>query len=124
MKRSHHVSAPLLAAAALALTTGCRKPQMQRCVDEKNQVVADNLCQNQPLQQQQQRSGSSGGYVPMYRYYYGGGGGYNLGTPVTGGTYSPTPGTSYSNSTTRGGFGSSSGESGSGHGGSSSGGGE
>lgn len=117
MKRSLHVSAPLLAAAALALSTGCRKPEMQRCVDEQNRVVADSFCQN-PNAQQQIRNSSGGFYYP-YRYYYGGYGGYGLGSPVTGGSYAAVPGRSYSSSTTRGGFGSSSsasGESGGAHG--------
>jgi hypothetical protein len=110
MKRSHQVAAPLLAAAALALTTGCRKPEMQRCVDEHNQVVDDSLCANQPNQQQRPSDGH-GGFIPFivpYHYYYGGYGGYGLGTPVGGGTYLPNPSSSYttrSGVTTRGGFG-------------------
>jgi len=104
MKRSLQVSAPLLAAAALALTTtGCRKPEMQRCVDEKNQVVPDSFCQNT---QQHVRSPTGGFYYP-YRYYYGGYGGYGIGTPVSGGDFAPTAGHSYASSTSRGGFGSS-----------------
>jgi len=101
MKRSVQVTAPLVAAAALALMSGCRKPQMQRCVDEQNHVVPDSFCQNP----QQQRN-ATGGYVPMYRYYYGGSGGYGVGTSVGGGTYTPMSGVSYSTSTSRGGFGS------------------
>jgi len=111
MKRSLNVSAPLLAAAALSLLTGCRE-QMKRCVDEQNHVVPDNLCQNQPNNGQ-----THGAYGPMiypYRYYYGGYGGYGLGSSVGGGGYMPSPGTSYSTSTTRGGFGGSSGGSGGG----------
>jgi hypothetical protein len=128
MKRSTQVTAPLLAAAALSLLTGCRKPEMQRCVDEHNNVVDDSFCKNQPAAQQ--RPDGHGGFIPViipYRYYYGGYGGYGLGTQVGGGTFTPTPGRSY---TTRGGFGSSfseggshsssSGE-GSGHGGSGAG---
>jgi hypothetical protein len=102
MKRSLQVSAPLLAAAALALTTGCRKPEMQRCVDEKNQVVADTLCKNTSTATRP----ATGGYFPMYRYYYGGFGGYGLGTAVTGGSYNAIGGHSYASSTSRGGFGS------------------
>ena len=111
MKRSLNVSAPLLAAAALSLLTGCRE-QMKSCVDEQNHVVPDNLCQNQPNNGQ-----THGAYGPMiypYRYYYGGYGGYGLGSSVGGGGYMPSPGTSYSTSTTRGGFGGSSGGSGGG----------
>ncbi len=112
MKRSSQVAAPLLAAAALAMLSGCRKPEMQRCVDEKNQVVDDSLCANQP-QTQQQRPDGHGGFIPFfmpYHYYYGGWGGYGLGTPVGGGSTSPAFGRSYSTrsgTTTRGGFGSS-----------------
>jgi hypothetical protein len=116
MKRSVQVSAPLLAATALALTTGCRQPQMQRCVDEQNHVVPDAFCQNQ-----QQT------YSPHYRYYYGGSGSYSPGSFASGGSYTGSSGVSYATSTSRGGFGSSfgggssGGESGGGHGGSSGG---
>jgi len=104
MKRSLQVSAPLLAATALALSSGCRKPEMQRCVDEQNRVVADSLCQNPAAQQP--AHAPTGGYFPIYRYYYGGSGGYDLGTPVSGGTYTALSGHTYASSTTRGGFGS------------------
>ena len=108
MRRSAQVAAPLLAAAALTLLTSCRQqqPEMQRCVDENNRVVADTFCQ-QP--------GSPGspypygyGYRVPYRFYYGGGGGYGLGSPVFGGGYSSLSGHTYSSpsSTVRGGFGS------------------
>ena len=104
MKRSTQVAAPLLAAAALSLLTGCRRPEMQRCVDENNNVVDDSFCKNQP--NAQQRPDGHGGFIPFYpyRFYYGGWGGYGLGTQVGGGSYTPVPGASY---TTRGGFGSS-----------------
>jgi hypothetical protein len=126
MKRSSNVSAPLLAAAALSILTGCRKPEMQRCVDEQNRVVDDKLCANLPDQQgiQQQRPDGHGGFLPLfipYHYYYGGWGGYGLGSVVGGGSYAPAAGRSYttrSGVTTRGGFGSSFSE-GSGHGSSS-----
>jgi hypothetical protein len=103
------------------MTTGCRAPEMQRCVDENNTVVDDSFCKNQPGQPQQ-RSDGHGGFVSFfpYRYYYGGWGGYGLGTRVGGGAFTPAAGHSY---TARGGFGSSfaeggshsSGSSGSGH---------
>jgi hypothetical protein len=111
MKRSTHVAAPLLAAAALAITVGCRKPEMQRCVDEHNNVVDDSLCKNQP--NAQQRPDGHGGFLPLflpYRYYYGGWGGFGLGSQAGGGSFAPTAGRSY---TTRGGFGSSFSEGGS-----------
>ena len=103
MKRSTQVTAPLLAATALSLLTGCHR-EMQRCVDEHNDVVDDSFCQNQPAQQQ--RPDGHGGFIPFYpyRFYYGGWGGYGLGTQVGGGSFTPAPGASY---TTRGGFGSS-----------------
>jgi hypothetical protein len=110
MRRSTQVAAPLLAAAALSLLTGCRKPDMQRCVDEHNNVVPDSYCRDEP---------HPIGFVPMYRYYYGGWGSYNPGTHAEGGGYIPAAGHSY---TTRGGFGSSfgssAGDSSSGHAGS------
>src|SRR5580704_14829390 len=99
MKRSTQVAAPLLAAAALAMTVGCRRPQMQRCVDENHNVVDDSLCNNQPNQQNNNTL-----FPHTYHYYYGGWGGYGLGGTAAGGSYIPSPGVSY---TTRGGFGSS-----------------
>ncbi len=113
MRRSLQVAAPLLASAALAILAGCRQQQMQRCVDENNHVVADNLCNGQPIQ----RSDGHGGFLFLpnpYRFYYGGFGGYGLGSQVGGGAFSPVPGRSYATSTTRGGFGST--LSGGGHG--------
>jgi hypothetical protein len=115
MRRSSQVAAPLLAAAALSILTGCRKPEMQRCVDEQNHVVDDKFCANLPNQQdvQQQRPDGHGGFLPIflpYRYYYGGWGGYGLGSVVGGGSYAPVAGRSYANRsgvTIRGGFGSS-----------------
>ena len=113
MRRSRQVTAPLLAAAALAILTGCRKPEMQRCIDENNHVVDDSLCANQPQSQTQQRPDGHGGFIPFfipYHYYYGGWGGFGLGSTVGGGAFTPMPGRSYANRsgvTTRGGFGRS-----------------
>ena len=115
MRRSAYVTAPLLALAASAILAGCRKPDMQRCVDEHNVVVGDNLCQAQGVQgSQQQRPDGHGGFIPFilpYHYYYGGYGGYGLGSSVGGGSFAPSAGRSYANSTgarsgtARGGFG-------------------
>lgn len=114
MRRSVKVAAPLLASVALAMTTGCRKPEMQRCVDESNRVVDDGLCANLPAANGQPVQNLNGGgyvpYHPIYHYYYGGLGGYGLGTIVGGGSYTPANGHSYasrSGVTTRGGFGRS-----------------
>ena len=126
MRRSAYVTAPLLALAASAMLAGCRKPDMQRCVDEHNVVVGDTLCQAQGVQgSQQQRSDGHGGFIPFiipYHYYYGGYGGYGLGSSVGGGSFAPSAGRSYANSTgarfgtARGGFGSTHGGSGGGSG--------
>ena len=109
MKRSTQVTAPLLAATALSLLTGCHR-EMQRCVDENNNVVDDSLCNNQLTQQ---RPDGHGGFILVpspYRFYYGGLGGFGIGTHADGGSFTPTAGRSY---TTRGGFGSSFAEGGS-----------
>jgi hypothetical protein len=120
-RRSSTISAPLVAALALTIVTGCRKPP-KRCVDEHNHVVDDSFCQNQPNPSQpSQNTGNAFYPQPVYRYYYGGSGGWSIGSSAVGGTYSPTPGQSYSSGTTRGGFGGASdGGSGSASGGSAS----
>jgi hypothetical protein len=112
MRRSVKVTAPLLASVALSMATGCRKPEMQRCVDENNRVVDDTKCASLPAANVQQNPGGAGyiPYYPLYHYYYGGWGGYALGTIVGGGSYTPSAGRSYttrSGVTTRGGFGRS-----------------
>jgi hypothetical protein len=110
MKRSSHVAAPLLASAAVALLSGCKPAQMQRCVDEHGVVVDESFCENQP-----QVNPYGGSYPRPYRWYYGGGGSYFPGSVATGGGYVPSGGTTYS--TARGGFGGT-------HGGGGEGGGE
>ena len=139
MKRSGQVVAPLLAAAALAVTAGCRRPEMQRCVDEQNHVVPESFCQaNGVAPQYVNGSGGGIGYFPVYRYYYGGTGGWNTGTIVSGGSYTSVSGHSYTtssaashsesvgghvtsgSSTSRGGFGSTHGGDSGGHSGASS----
>ena len=110
MKKSTSVAAPLLASVALAFLAGCREREMQRCVDQKNAVVDDSLCNATPQAQQpnQQQPNPVGGFYPYpYRWYYGGWGGYSRGTVVGGGGFSPVAGHAYASSTTRGGFGSS-----------------
>ncbi len=125
MRRSATVFAPLLASAAVALSTGCHKADPQRCVDETNHVVDPKFCENLPpgaLSSGTQNNGGGhygggGIFIPhIYRNYYGGLGGYALGTALSGGSYTPQPGRSYSTSpgrgfsssgTSRGGFGGS-----------------
>ena len=139
-RRSAQISAPLLAAAAAGLLAGCHAPpEMQRCVDEQNRVVAESFCKANGVAPQPAAGGYSNGgsymggaFLPRYRYYYGGGGGWNPGSMVYGGGYSSLGGHSYTSSsamshsessgghvtsgTSRGGFGSTHGG-GSGHGG-------
>lgn len=132
MKRSGRVAAPLLAAAAAGLLVGCRRPEMQRCVDEQNHVVPESFCQANGVAPQPVMGNGGVMYYPHYRYYYGGGGGWNTGSSVYGGDYTPLTGHDYTTSssaphsessgghissgTSRGGFGSTHGG-GSGHGG-------
>jgi hypothetical protein len=107
MKRSKHVAAPLVASAALAFLAGCRKQEMQRCVDEHNVVVDDSLCGNANGPQNNNYYHPGGGIYPSpFRWYYGGWGGYGLGSTIGGGSYAPIAGHSYASSTVRGGFGS------------------
>jgi hypothetical protein len=48
MSRARKIVAPLLAAAAVSILTGCRPKEMQRCVDEHDNVVDDKFCANLP----------------------------------------------------------------------------
>jgi hypothetical protein len=106
MRRSLHVSAPLLVAAALTLATGCERPEMQRCVDEQNMVVDDDLCH---AIGEQRTIGGNPHKPPVYRYYYGGTGSPESGTTAEGGRFEPDPTHSYkiatSSVTVRNGFG-------------------
>lgn len=116
-KRSQHVSAPLLASAAVTVLAGCHHaPEMQRCVDEQNRVVDQRFCQSLPAQGSPGYVGGYGGGFYPYHYYYGGGGGWYPGTVVYGGSRTSVSGHSYTTSsgaahsvsgTSRGGFGSS-----------------
>jgi hypothetical protein len=116
MRRSSAVIAPLLASAAVALLASCNSSEPQRCVDENNRVVDPSFCKNLPANGQPVAGGlgNNGGYynngifIPhFYRYYYGGIGG-GFGSVLSGGSYAPLSGHSYSVSgTTRNGFGSS-----------------
>ncbi len=105
MRRSLHLIAPLLAATALAIT-GCQKTEMQRCVDEQNMVVDDDLCH---AVGEQRMIGGLERKPEVYRYYYGGTGSPESGTIAEGGTFDPDPTHSYkianSNVLPRNGFG-------------------
>jgi hypothetical protein len=113
MRRSRQVLAPLLVSTAAAMLTACDKPQ--RCADEQGREADPKFCANLPLDGTGTATGSmsnNGGYygangnwVPhYYRFYYGG----SSNGFVSGGSYAPDPGTSYSIvGTSRGGFGSS-----------------
>lgn len=105
MRRSTKVAAPLLAATALSFLPGCNRPEMKRCVDAENIVVADELCSARGEQRILGRTPAAAG---TYRYYYGGEGTHESGTEATGGSFLPTAGHSYEGvPTRRKGFGSS-----------------
>jgi len=87
------------------MTVGCRKPEMQRCVDKDLTVVDDDLChatgEQRILGKKPEASGT-------YRYYYGGTGSTESGTHATGGSYLRLSDRTYAvASTKRGGFGKS-----------------
>jgi hypothetical protein len=117
LRRSSYVFAPLLASAAVSLLTGCQPAAPQRCVDENNHVVDPKFCAALPNGAQTPIPGNPanlGGYYNngiffphFYRFYYGGSGA-GFGSIVSGGSYAPLAGHSYSiGGTSRGGFGSS-----------------
>jgi hypothetical protein len=84
MKPFIQKTALFFAGVLLVSTIGCRKPEMQRCVDQDHIVVDDDLChatsEQRILGQKPKPSGS-------YRYYYGGTGSTETGTIATGGSY-------------------------------------
>lgn len=86
MKRCFQIAASLLAAAVLATTAGCRKAEMQRCVDQHNIVVDDDLCH---ASGEQRILGKKPEERTSFRYYYGGTGSTEAGTLATGGSYLP-----------------------------------
>jgi hypothetical protein len=111
MRRSAAVLAPLLASTAVALLSGCDNAEQKRCVDEQNHIVNPSFCAA-IANGAQTAPGNLGSYYTngvffphTYRYYYGGGSA-GIGSIVSGGSYVPLPGHSYSLKTTRGGFGS------------------
>ena len=108
MKKSQAVALGLMTVLASACGDD-EKVADQRCVDDKNQVVADSLCKNGGYTKQVLISGHSefdghhhdhSHYHPVfypYFWYYGGGLGYGPGNTiiVNGGSRAPSPGVSY-----------------------------
>lgn len=84
MKRSARITTILFAFVILAAATGCRKPEMQRCVDQQNIVVDDDLCH---ATGEQRILGKKPEARSTYRYYYGGTGSPEPGTVATGGSF-------------------------------------
>jgi len=102
-RKSKTVTLTILAAIA---ATACDDPDIKHCVDENGVVQDENNC-NAPEGGAPVGTPPPGAPVHIYHWYYGG---YSSpqspGTRVTGGSYSPTPGKSYSTpSISRGGFG-------------------
>ncbi|HEU4636406.1 MAG TPA: hypothetical protein VFS41_09530 [Edaphobacter sp.] len=83
MKRFSRIATTLVAFIAIAMATGCRKPEMQRCVDQQNVVVDDDLCH---ALGEQRILGKKPEARSSYRYYYGGTGSTEPGTVATGGS--------------------------------------
>lgn len=104
MKRSNKVDLTIVTLLAASFTAGCNDGfdynNIKHCVDENGVVVPDAQCNNVG-------GGSNMGHVP-FRWYYGGGRVFTPGTRVTGGSYVPAPGRTYSapSTVTRSGFGS------------------
>lgn len=76
----------LLATAVLSMETGCRKPEMKRCVDPQKIVVDDDLCNSNG---EQRVLGHKPAASSSFRYYYGGTGSSEAGTLAAGGSYMP-----------------------------------
>ncbi len=96
MKKSSEVTLGLLAAVAMAASTGCsRKAEVRDCVDQDKRIVDSRLCEQ----------GRPAGYAGVWPYYwmYGGSSGGRIGDAVVGGRTSPSPG---AHAVSRGGFGS------------------
>lgn len=92
MRRSFQLAALLFAVAALAFMAGCRKPEMQRCVDQDQIVVDDDLCH---ATGEQRILGQKPKPASTYHYYYGGTGSTEPGTRATGGSYIRLSGHTY-----------------------------
>jgi hypothetical protein len=108
MKKSSNVVLGLLAAAALAATTGCNRSrqEVRNCVDENNQIVGDLACDQQDDFNRQGYRNPFG-----YHWWYGGSSRGRIGDTVFGGYSTSTSSAHSFGSVTRGGFGASMGSS-------------
>jgi hypothetical protein len=119
MRKSREVPLTLLAAVAIAATTGCRPgpTEVRNCVDGQGHIVPDGYCGA--------ASHGGGGVVPVpiYRYVYGGSSGGRVGDSVFGGSSEPASNArvvsgetgaevGHASSVSRGGFGAHGGEGG------------
>jgi len=105
MRKSQTVPLTLLAAAALATSTGCddRPREVSNCVDNRNHIVSDQKCDHPALY-----GGSGGGGGGGFHYIYGGSSGGHMDDTVIGGSLTATPGAVVVSGETgiaRGGFG-------------------
>lgn len=103
MRKSRTVPLTLLAAAALAASTGCddRPREVSNCVDSQNHIVSDQKCEHPAFY--------GGFYGPgSFHYIYGGASGGHMNDTVIGGSLTPAPGAEVVSGETgivRGGFG-------------------
>jgi hypothetical protein len=107
MRKSQAVPLTLLAAAALATSSGCddHPREVRRCVDSQNHIVSDQKCDHPAFYGGYYGTGSGG-----YRYLYGGSSGGDMGDTVVGGSATPEADSvivsGESGEVVRGGFGS------------------
>jgi hypothetical protein len=100
MRRTRHITLGLLAAMAVAFTSGCsRQAERRDCVDLQGRLANDQNCE---AAEQQRRTGYGG---TSYRYLYGGSSGGHLGDVVVNGSPSSSGGGGFLGGIMRGGFG-------------------
>jgi len=114
----------MLTAVAAAACEQSKTEEIKHCVDENGVVQDESNCNNVPTQHPDggpvDPAHPHGGGGHFFWYYGGSSSPVSPGGRVTGGSYSPSPGRSYSPpSVTRGGFGSTGAGHGSGTGGGS-----
>lgn len=114
LKRSKEITLTILVAIAAA---ACKDDMdSKHCVDENGVVQDDSNCTNSPETldgEAPMQSDGDGGLIPRHAggghffWYYGGMRTASPGTRISGGSYTPSPGRSYSApSISKGGFGS------------------